>query len=197
MADKLTTAEILAQIPAATALAEAERRDGLLATSVRYHRASHRFLVELSNGVLLGVPLASLPELAHATFAQLASVELTPSGAGLRIDALDEDFSVPGIVQAIVGRQIAARAFAQTGGRTTSDAKAAAARANGAKGGRPRQSGVMSATSYLERGGAQPAAVHETLPSGGKYSPKGGKGSRPRPAAEKPGSGKKTGRKKP
>ncbi len=50
---------------------------------------------------------------------------------------LDEDYPVPGLMNGVFGtaKWLAARA-----GRGTSEAKAAAARANGAKGGRPRKS---------------------------------------------------------
>ncbi|PZR07781.1 MAG: DUF2442 domain-containing protein, partial [Azospirillum brasilense] len=51
--------------------------------------------------------------------------------------ALDADLSVPGLLAGLFGT----RAFmARQAGRATSPAKAAAARANGARGGRPRKS---------------------------------------------------------
>ena len=138
MAKRLTDDEILAQIPAARQRANDDAAAGLRATTVRFDRKRRRFNLELTNGVLLGVPVATLPHLEGATTTQLATVTLTPSGAGLRIDALDADYSVAGIVQSSVGRRLAAKAFAQLGGSVTSHAKASAARTNGAKGGRPR-----------------------------------------------------------
>lgn len=138
MVKRLTDAQILAQIPAATARVNADRVSGLLAKSVMYDRPTRRFILERSNGMLLGIPTASLPELADATPTQLAGAVLSPSGAVLSVPALAADFSIAGIVQASVGQKLAARAFAVAGGKSTSDAKAAAARANGAMGGRPR-----------------------------------------------------------
>jgi Protein of unknown function (DUF2442) len=142
MTKRLTDEEILAQIPDATAPAKADRRTGLLARAVLYHRTTRRFLLELSNGVLLGIPTTWLPTLAAATPAQLAGVTLSPSGAVLSVPALNADFSVTGIAQSAIGAAVAARAFAKAGGSVKSDAKAAAARANGAMGGRPRKESV-------------------------------------------------------
>ena len=59
------------------------------------------------------------------------------TGTGLHWEALDADLSVPGLLAGLFGT----RAFmARQAGRATSPAKAAAARANGARGGRPRKS---------------------------------------------------------
>jgi hypothetical protein len=53
--------------------------------------------------------------------------------------ALDVDLFVPGLVVGIFGtRAWMTRELARVAGQTTSPAKAAAARSNGAKGGRPR-----------------------------------------------------------
>lgn len=136
---RLTTAQILAQIPGAKVRAERHRSRGLHATAVRYDHRSQRFLMELSNGGLIGVPLASLRRLAEATPTQLANVALSASGSVLRVDAFDADYSVPGLILATVGRKTAARELARAGGQATSAAKARAARVNGAKGGRPRR----------------------------------------------------------
>ena len=139
MAKRLSREEILVQIPAATARGEAQRRAGMAAHSIRYERGLRRFVLELTNGVQLRVPVSSLPALNGATDSQLAKAKLSPSGVGIHVEVFDADFSVPGIIQASVGRELAARAFAAVGGSVRSEAKALAARANGAKGGRPRQ----------------------------------------------------------
>jgi hypothetical protein len=139
MDKRLSRQEILAQIPAATARGEAQRGAGMAAHSIRYERGQRRFVLELTNGVQLRVPVASLSALNGATDSQLAKARLSPSGIGIHVEALDADFSVPGIIQASVGRDLAARAFAAVGGSARSSAKALAAQANGAKGGRPRK----------------------------------------------------------
>ena len=55
---------------------------------------------------------------------------------GLHWEKLDADFTVPGLLAGIFGTK---RYMAQLAGRSTSAAKATAARVNGAKGGRPRK----------------------------------------------------------
>ena len=129
---KLTDAEILAQLPAAQARGEAMRASGLHATSARYDRARRRIILELTNGFLLGVPVLSLPALAAATASELAAVEVSAQGTTLSIPALDADYSVAGLVLSLAARENGRR-----GGAVTSRAKTDAARANGAKGGRP------------------------------------------------------------
>lgn len=136
MAKQLSTFGILAQLPAARRRAAQERKDGLRATSVRYDRKEARLVLNLSNGFLLGVPIAALKHIASATPAQLSTVELSHGGGALRIDALDADYSVPGLVFSMTAREVGRK-----GGRARSAAKARASRANGAKGGRPRRVG--------------------------------------------------------
>lgn len=68
----------------------------------------------------------------------LAQVTLSPSGDGLHWDALDVQLSVPGLLLDALGAGSLAQELARRGGRSTSEAKADAARRNGAKGGRPR-----------------------------------------------------------
>lgn len=52
--------------------------------------------VELTDGRVIGAPLAWFPRLLRATPQQLAEVELSPMG--LHWDALDEDVSVAGLL---------------------------------------------------------------------------------------------------
>ena len=81
-----------------------------------------------------------MEELAEADPAALHEIEITPSGLGLHWPALDADVYVPGLMQGVFGskRWMAAQLGA-AGGRARTAAKAAAARQNGAKGGRPRK----------------------------------------------------------
>ena len=73
----------------------------------------------------------------NATADQLAEVEILGSGSGLHWEALDADLSVPNLLAGLFGTQAY---MARRAGQATSPAKAAAARTNGAKGGRPRKS---------------------------------------------------------
>lgn len=138
MTSRLTDAEIRAQIPAARAREAADRRKGLRALSARYDRKAQRVVVELTSGCLFAFPVRNISFLSAATPAQLAAVEVDLAGISLRWDALDVDLSVAGLLFSAIGEKEQRRQLASLAGRSKSAAKAKAARANGAKGGRPR-----------------------------------------------------------
>ena len=144
-------AEILAQIPAARAREARERRAGRRAISAHYDRRNGRVVMELTSGYVFGFPIQTIPALASATAAQLDAVELSPSGDGLHWEALDADLSVPGLLLAAVGRSQKLSELGRMAGRTRSLAKAAAARANGTKGGRPRKAVTERAPAAAKR----------------------------------------------
>lgn len=132
MAD-LTDVEIDAALARGKAVQASEPR----AASARYDAAFGRIVVELGNGCTFAFPPRLAQGLEEATDEQLATVEIIGAGYGLHWEALDVDLSVPGLLAGIFGT----RAYmARRAGQATSPAKAAAARANGAKGGRPRKS---------------------------------------------------------
>jgi len=106
------------------------------AASARYDRKLDRVVVDLTNGCTFAFPPRIVQGLEQATEAELAEVEVLGAGYGLHWETLDVDFTVPGLLAGIFGT----RAYvARHAGRATSPAKSAAARANGAKGGRPRK----------------------------------------------------------
>jgi len=129
-----------------TLVAEAERRGQRSlrteprACAARYDRRSGRVHVELTNGCAFAFPARKAQGLDRATDTQLGHVEILGLGLGLHWERLDVDLSVPDLLAGLFGtkaymdRQRAARA-----GAARSPAKAAAARRNGAKGGRPRK----------------------------------------------------------
>ena len=135
----LSDADILAQIPAARAREAQARQQGLRATSARYDRTAERVVLELTNGCLFGFPVRSIPALRTATAPQRAAVEIDGSGGAVRWAALDIDLSVPGLLLAAVSPAERRQHLASLVGKSTSVQKAAAARKNGAKGGRPRK----------------------------------------------------------
>lgn len=136
---RMTKTEILAQLPAARAQERAARSTGMRARSASYDARRDLLVLELTNGVLFGFPTTFLPVLRHLTRTQLARVALSPSGGGLHWDEPDVQVSVPGLLLASFSRSEAGRELARVAGRSRSDAKARAARANGARGGRPRK----------------------------------------------------------
>ncbi len=106
------------------------------AAAVGYDREAGRIVVELTNGCTFAFPPALAQGLEEASPAQLAQVEILGAGYGLHWEALDTDFSVPGLLAGLFGTKAY---MARRAGQATSPAKAAAARSNGAKGGRPRK----------------------------------------------------------
>lgn len=108
------------------------------AKSAHYDRKSGRVVIELKNGSTFAFPARLAQGLENATDQQLAEVEVLGTGYGLHWETLNADYTVPGLLAGIFGTR---KYMAQSAGRATSPAKAAAARANGAKGGRPRKAG--------------------------------------------------------
>jgi hypothetical protein len=104
-----------------------------------YDAKADRVIVELTNGATFAFPPRLVEGLHDASPAEIGKIEVIGRGFGLHWEALDLDYSVPGLVSGIFGT---AKWMAAQAGRSTSPAKAAAARANGAKGGRPKKGAV-------------------------------------------------------
>ncbi|HWW26600.1 MAG TPA: DUF2442 domain-containing protein [Caulobacter sp.] len=132
---EITDAEIDKARRLGAALARSEPR----ATSARYDQSTGRIVVELTNGSAFAFPARLGQGLENATDEQLAEVAVRSSGYGLHWATLDVDLSIPGLAAGIFGTKAH---MARLAGRSWSPAKAAAARANGAKGGRPRKAGT-------------------------------------------------------
>lgn len=109
------------------------------ATSAWYDKAARRVVMELGSGYHLGIPLARMKEIAAASPEELEAVELLGGGNILHWESLDADYSVPALVLDLVGPRLLAREAARAAGQASSPRKAAAARRNGRKGGRPKR----------------------------------------------------------
>ena len=95
-------------------------------------------MVDLTNGAQFAFPLKIAQGLSRAKKADLKEIVVSPKGTGLHWPKLDADLTVAGLLAGIFGSRMWMRELASTGGKAVSERKAAAARANGAKGGRPR-----------------------------------------------------------
>ena len=129
-----------AEYEAATARGREKLRAEPRARSARYDPDTGRVVVELVNGCTYIFPAELAQELHGAGHEDLAEVVVDAMGFNLHWPRLDADLSVPATVAGVFGtRDWMARAWAQEAGRTSTPAKAEAARRNGAKGGRPRK----------------------------------------------------------
>jgi len=106
------------------------------ASSARYDRKSGRIIIELTNGSTFMFPARLAQGLTDASDDDLAQITLMGEGFALHWETINEGFTVPGLLAGLFGTR---KYMAQLAGRATSPRKAAAARANGAKGGRPRK----------------------------------------------------------
>ncbi len=116
---------------------EDERAQRSRPVAARFDVASGRIVVDFANSAAFMVPARLLEGLSQATDEQLSEVELLGE-TGLHWESLDVDYSISGLMSGIFG----SRSFMEAqrrGGQSRSAAKAAASRANGAKGGRPRK----------------------------------------------------------
>jgi hypothetical protein len=110
------------------------------AKSARYSPTRRQVIVELTNGCSFIFPVDKAQGLAGASNKDLAAIKILGKGMGLHWEKLDADLSIASLVVGIFGSHAWMREIARRGGAASTPAKAAAARANGAKGGRPKKS---------------------------------------------------------
>ncbi len=127
-------------IAAAVQRMEERLARGPRASSARYDGRRRRVVVQLDSGVELAFSPNGVQGVDGASGDALSSIEVSPSGLGLHFPMLDADVYLPTLIAGVRGsaRWMAAE-LGRAGGRSTSRAKAAAARRNGALGGRPRK----------------------------------------------------------
>ncbi len=116
------------------------------ALSARYDRRIGRVIIQLSTGVEIAFSPRDAEGLEKATPAQLAKVEISPSGFGVHFPRIDADLYLPGLLMGFLGsRNWMAARLGALGGRSRSAAKVAAAKRNGRRGGRPKKSAIAAA----------------------------------------------------
>lgn len=110
-----------------------------VAEKVEYHSDLNLLIVHLSNRRRLVLPIEDVQGLTGATAAQLQDYELLGRGTGIRFPALDADLYVRALIEGVYGNRRWMSELGRKGGGAKTEAKRQAARANGAKGGRPRK----------------------------------------------------------
>lgn len=109
------------------------------AVEAHYRRAGDLVIITFEDGIAVHIPRHLLQGLEHATPAQLAKITIEGPGTGLVWPTLDVAHYIPDVVAGIFGTRRWMAQLGRRGGVKTSSAKADAARANGAKGGRPKK----------------------------------------------------------
>ena len=114
------------------------------AVAARFDTLTHRIVVELDNGADFSFPPNLAQGLRGSSEADLQQIELSPLGTGLHWPRIDADLTVDGLLAGVFGSRYWMRELAAKAGGTKSQAKSAAARANGSLGGRPRKTPVSA-----------------------------------------------------
>lgn len=103
------------------------------------YRSRERALrIGLTTGATITLPVKLISCLKGVRPKDLRAVEVLGRGSGLHWGGLDLDLSVPGLLSSLFSGPEWLAELGRIGGRNSSAAKAAAARRNGRKGGRPR-----------------------------------------------------------
>jgi hypothetical protein len=108
------------------------------AVEAKFLPARGQLVIRLANGATLALPVRIVPELRSASRSELSAIEILPGGDGLHWESLDFTVSVPGLVATLFGPSAWMAELGRRGGSRVTTAKAAAARRNGLRGGRPR-----------------------------------------------------------
>ena len=114
-------------------------------------------VTELSTGVTLSVPRRAIAGFTRATPDALSDLEINPGAESLWSDTVDDGVLLEQLIEIAAGEEIIKVLGGRVSGRRRSPAKAQAARANGAKGGRP----PLTMDSFVR---SLDAHIHELLP---------------------------------
>ena len=144
MSVPLSKAQFETQFAAASRRGAARRRNQPLATRVQYD-VDRGVMIELNNDCLVCVPLRLLPELDGAAPNDLRRVAIMGVGQAIEWPTLDQQFDVLQLLAEAVGAKALMTTLGRGRVKSKPKAKAGAARANGAKGGRPRKRRQASA----------------------------------------------------
>ena len=124
---------------AARARGEARAQDASALVDAHYDRTSDAVFLIFRGGGSMTIPRHAIPGLERQPASVLEAMTLSPAGDALLWPAIDADVYVPGLVERAFGTRLFAAAAGRRGGQRRTKAKMAAARRNGARGGRPRK----------------------------------------------------------
>jgi hypothetical protein len=108
------------------------------ARAIVYRPKGRALKIALTNGAAITLPVELISHLRGASPREISEVEILGKGGGLHWERLDLDLSIPGLLSSVFAGSQWLAELGRIGGRKSSAAKAAAARRNGRKGGRPR-----------------------------------------------------------
>ena len=138
MANNKLTAKDRERFMRARARGAMRVRDGSAVVGARYDAQRETLHLAFRGGGAMVIPRRLVPGLERAAATDLTSPAISAAGDALFWPALDLDVHVAGLVERAFGRRLFAAATGRQGGERRSKAKAAAAKLNGAKRGRPR-----------------------------------------------------------
>ena len=138
--EKLWTDEEASALVAATR-ERAQEEPRIQAASLEGEQLVIRFCGPVVEGATASFRARALPipALSTASDAQLESVKVTPSGEAVVWSELGVGLSATELLQTVFALKAAFAAHQSKAGRARTQAKSAASRVNGAKGGRPRK----------------------------------------------------------
>lgn len=108
--------------------------------SARYDKRSDTIISLLSTGATLAVPRKAIPGFAKARPMQIVDLAISPARESLWSDSVDDGVLLEQMLVLAAGEATLGTIGARINAAKKSPARAAASRANGAKGGRPRKS---------------------------------------------------------
>lgn len=139
MATSEITAKNRQRYAQARARGKARVEDPSSVVDARYDADADAIDLRFGGGGSMSIPRRIVPGLERASESKMETIVVSPAGDALSWPSLDVDVYVPGLVERAFGTRLFAASTGRRGGRRRSKAKAAAAKANGAKGGRPRK----------------------------------------------------------
>ena len=139
MAKTNVTAKDRDRFAHARARGQSRVQDPSTVVDARYDPVRNVIDLTFRGGGSMSIPRRIVPGLEKARASALETIRLSVAGDALSWPLLDVDVYVPGLVERAFGTRLFAAATGRRGGQRKTRAKTAAAKANGAKGGRPRK----------------------------------------------------------